>query len=160
MSFRRFSKVNVCALAIPSASFFLLRLLKSCVKRISRWRRSLQLCRSTRSGRFYASWSTCWCSCRQPRPPPALSDNQWRAWSETRSPQGLPCTVCSCGARSLSCHLQGEERQSQAQKWVFNPRCIHSTRVNTSCERHIPTYKGPLMLSCLIFPGDLPVLAP
>ena len=27
-------------------------------------------------------------------------------------------------------------------------------------ESHPPTYKGPLMLSCLILPGDLPVFAP
>lgn len=25
---------------------------------------------------------------------------------------------------------------------------------------HLPTYRAPLMLSCLIMPGDLPVLAP
>lgn len=138
--------------------------------------------------RLFSSWSTCWCFCRRRRPPPVLSGSRWRAWSGTHSPPGLRCTACWCAGRFPSCRLQAhKDRLMWAHP---PPACTLSTRLlchynakdlklpkvftwsrhvemmrmitilwNRS-EDHKPTYKGPLILSCRIFPGDLPVFAP
>lgn len=102
-----------------------------------------------------SSWSRCWCSFRQQHLRPVLSDNQWREWSGTRNPPGLQCTACSCEELSLSCHLQGGHRNAE-KKLLFHLQLF----MGVNCERYIPTYRGPLILSCLIFPGERPVLAP